>query len=131
MTPLKAIRTKCIDCAGGELGAVRSCDFREECPLWPFRMGKGVRGKGGLLKPIKRYSHWCMNGQSVEVRLCPCGPRCALYQYRLGRRPSTMPRLSKKVPSRTYIGVLTPIEGQDGQGQNPEPFVSSVLEVAP
>jgi hypothetical protein len=36
---LEVIRAKCLDCAGGEAGAVRRCN-QIECPLWPFRMGK-------------------------------------------------------------------------------------------
>lgn len=44
--PLQAIRAKCIDCSGGDLGSVRLCPSRD-CELFPFRMGKnpfmGVR----------------------------------------------------------------------------------------
>ena len=87
MTPLKAIRARCVDCCDGELATVRHCDFKEECPLWPFRMGKGVKGLGGLLKPIRCYCLWCMRDQPMEVRLCPSAERCALHPFRFGRGP--------------------------------------------
>lgn len=39
ITPMKAIRAKCIDCSCGEKKEVRLC-LIEWCPLWPYRMGK-------------------------------------------------------------------------------------------
>lgn len=38
MTPLKAIRAKCIECSNGSVGEVRKC-VSPACPLFPFRMG--------------------------------------------------------------------------------------------
>ncbi len=34
----KAIRAKCIDCAGGSLAEARKC-ISTSCPLWPIRLG--------------------------------------------------------------------------------------------
>lgn len=39
LTPVKAIRAKCIDCCCGEKKEIRECNMIE-CPLWPYRMGK-------------------------------------------------------------------------------------------
>jgi hypothetical protein len=39
LTPLKAIRAKCIDCSAGYLGEVRLCPVTT-CPIWPYRMGR-------------------------------------------------------------------------------------------
>lgn len=39
LTPIKAIRKKCVDCSGGILKEVKECPI-EYCPLHPFRMGK-------------------------------------------------------------------------------------------
>ena len=39
MTPLKAIRAKCLDCVCGQPQEVRLCPCKD-CPLYPFRMGK-------------------------------------------------------------------------------------------
>lgn len=36
---LKAIRAKCVDCCCGQLAEVRLCPC-DNCPLWPYRMGK-------------------------------------------------------------------------------------------
>jgi hypothetical protein len=38
LTPMRAIRIKCIDCSGGLVGEVAHCAV-VECPLYPFRSG--------------------------------------------------------------------------------------------
>ena len=38
MSPLKALRARCIDCRAGELSEVRRCGHLD-CPAWPYRMG--------------------------------------------------------------------------------------------
>ena len=44
-SPLRAIRAKCLDCAGHQAKEVRDCLIRT-CALWPFRMGKNPNRKG-------------------------------------------------------------------------------------
>ena len=44
MTPVKAIRAKCIDCMCGQIYEVTKCPC-EDCSLWPFRMGKNPNCK--------------------------------------------------------------------------------------
>lgn len=39
LTPIKAIRAKCIDYSCGQLKEVRECPITR-CPLYPYRMGK-------------------------------------------------------------------------------------------
>lgn len=39
LTPIKAIRAKCLDCCCGHVGEVRMCPSKN-CPLYPYRMGK-------------------------------------------------------------------------------------------
>lgn len=46
LTPIKAIRAKCIDCCAGQPKEVRLCSI-EKCPLYPYRMGH--RPKDGSL----------------------------------------------------------------------------------
>ena len=41
MTPVKAIRAKCLDCCGGSPQEVRLCPAHD-CTLYPFRMGKNT-----------------------------------------------------------------------------------------
>ena len=43
MTPLKAIKFKCIDCCCGQRSEVRACETRL-CSCWPFRPGARLRG---------------------------------------------------------------------------------------
>ena len=46
LTPIKAIRSWCVNCCmGGPLKEVRFCDD-EECPLYLYRMGKNPSRKG-------------------------------------------------------------------------------------
>lgn len=39
LTPVKAIRAKCLDCCNNQLSEVRECEIKT-CPLHPYRMGK-------------------------------------------------------------------------------------------
>lgn len=39
LTPIKAIRAKCLDCCCGNVAEVRRCPS-EKCALYPYRMGK-------------------------------------------------------------------------------------------
>lgn len=38
LTPIKAIRAKCLDCCLGQIAEVRLCASKT-CPLWGYRMG--------------------------------------------------------------------------------------------
>jgi hypothetical protein len=38
MTPMAAIRAKCLDCCAGSAQEVRYC-VATSCPSWPYRMG--------------------------------------------------------------------------------------------
>lgn len=42
LTPMRAIRAKCIDCMCGNKAEVRRCPC-ENCSLWAFRMGHRAR----------------------------------------------------------------------------------------
>lgn len=42
VTPVRAIRLKCTDCCGGQVAEVRRCRI-DDCPLWPYRMGRRPR----------------------------------------------------------------------------------------
>lgn len=39
LTPVKAIRAKCLDCCCGQAKEVRLCPLKK-CPLFPYRFGK-------------------------------------------------------------------------------------------
>ncbi len=103
LTPLKAIRKKCVNCSGFELKRVRECPFDgikdEECSLYPLRMGKGSRA---TLRRIRAYCLWCCLEQRHEVRLCPA-TKCPIWEYRFGKRPKKGVSLPEIV---TTEGVL-------------------------
>lgn len=48
MTPLKAIRLKCLDCCCGQIVEVKNCPC-SDCPLYIYRYGHNParKGKGG------------------------------------------------------------------------------------
>ncbi len=39
LTPMKAIRAKCLDCSAGSANEVKLCPVTS-CPLFPYRFGK-------------------------------------------------------------------------------------------
>jgi hypothetical protein len=39
LTPVQAIRKKCLDCSCGSRSEVRECTLTH-CPLYPYRMGR-------------------------------------------------------------------------------------------
>jgi len=45
LSPIKAIKAKCLDCSCHSKKAVRSCHITD-CSLYPFRMGKNPNRKG-------------------------------------------------------------------------------------
>ena len=53
LTPLKAVRAKCIDCSGGSIHEVKLCVI-PECPLYPFRLGKNPYRKRRKLTDQQR-----------------------------------------------------------------------------
>ncbi len=50
LTPIKAIRAKCLECSNYQPSEVKNCEIIE-CPLFTFRFGKNPNRKGiGNLK---------------------------------------------------------------------------------
>lgn len=49
LTPIKAIRKKCLECSGGQYSEIRNCTGTE-CPLYPYRLGKRPKPVGIGLK---------------------------------------------------------------------------------
>jgi hypothetical protein len=43
LTPVKAMRAKCLDCCCNEIKEVRECP-QKSCALWPYRMGRKPKG---------------------------------------------------------------------------------------
>jgi len=56
LTPLKSVRTKCLDCMGGSPREVKLCSS-DDCPIYPYRFGRypeGARKKRILTDEQKR-----------------------------------------------------------------------------
>lgn len=64
LTPVKAIRAKCLDCCSDQPGEVRLCPS-ENCPLWPYRMGHNPnrKGMGG------KFSGNCTDSASIGEKI--------------------------------------------------------------
>lgn len=62
MTPLKAIRAKCLDCMYDNQNEVRLCPS-EGCPLWEYRFGKNPKRKG-IGGGFKSRENTCANADS-------------------------------------------------------------------
>ncbi|RJQ26664.1 MAG: hypothetical protein C4589_09485 [Peptococcaceae bacterium] len=45
ITPIKAIRKKCLDCSCGQAAQVRGCQVKD-CPLFAFRLGRNPNRRG-------------------------------------------------------------------------------------
>lgn len=39
ITPLDAIKRKCLKCSHGSKAEVENCTLKNKCPLYPFRFG--------------------------------------------------------------------------------------------
>ncbi|MDD6411756.1 MAG: hypothetical protein PUG03_08220 [Oliverpabstia intestinalis] len=49
LTPVKAIRKKCLDCCNGQQVEVRLCELKT-CPLYGYRMGHRPKGEEDIEK---------------------------------------------------------------------------------
>ena len=76
----KAIRERCLNCSGWVQKEVTECHF-DDCPLHPFRSGKGKQSANARAKAIRKYCLWCMVGSRYEIVKC-VSPDCPLFPYR-------------------------------------------------
>lgn len=76
----KAIRERCLNCAGWSYKEVTNCEF-DDCDLYLFRYGQGKQNAKDRSKAIRKYCLWCMNDQYGEVAKCP-SKDCPLFPYR-------------------------------------------------
>ncbi|HBV67660.1 MAG TPA: hypothetical protein DEF04_05400 [Clostridiales bacterium] len=44
MTPIQAIRKKCLECSNGQYNEIRACMI-DTCPLYSFRVGENYSKK--------------------------------------------------------------------------------------
>lgn len=82
LSPLKTIKMECKNCKETNT-EIRNCNMKW-CTLFPFKLGKKVKGTSSL-KMIRKYCLWCEEG-FWGVKNCVI-PMCPLYPYRLGKNP--------------------------------------------
>lgn len=99
----KAIRERCLNCAGWFYKDVVGCEF-EDCSLYPFRSGQGKQNAKERIKAVRSYCLWCMVGKRSEIAKCS-SPDCSLFPYRMSRvdRTAEIKSMPKK---RTYRGCF-------------------------
>lgn len=98
MTPLRAIRRKCLWCCGDSRQEVRLCPATQ-CPLWPLRMGTGHEGTPlSPLAAIRAKCLDCVGGIMGGIRSCDVeileGP-CSLHPFRMGKLPEKQRKRSR------------------------------------
>lgn len=76
----KAIHLRCLDCSGFEWNEVRDCEHTD-CPLYPYRTGRGKQVPASRNRAIKEYCMWCGVDQPGEITACT-SLHCPLYKYR-------------------------------------------------
>jgi len=94
LSPLKAIRKFCVDCSNSSY-EVKLCPAND-CPLWPLRSGKGIKGVSPL-KIIRRKCYDCGEGTAFDIKNCQFSD-CSLYHYRFGKNPALKGKRGKGNP---------------------------------
>jgi hypothetical protein len=107
LSPLRAVRHKCLDCCCESSMEVESCPVRD-CPLWPYRFGvypAGHKKPRSVLKPIKAKCKDCAPEPRYAVRDCrkKC---CPVHPYRLGTNPR---RKGQAPPGKGHLRPKTPL----------------------
>ena len=65
MTPLKAIRAKCLDCCIGQANEVRLCPV-SDCSLWPYRLGHNPKLKGTRPGIAANFTKNALQGAAIS-----------------------------------------------------------------
>lgn len=86
LSPLKAVRKKCLDCCCNQSKEVLLCPS-DDCILYPYRFGKNIKNMSNLtLKVIRKKCIDCSDGFK-DIRECPILD-CYLYPFRMGKNPN-------------------------------------------
>ena len=85
MTPLKVLRAYCLWCCAGQSKEVELCPS-EECPLYPFRLGRNPKDK--QMTALKAIRLRCVDCRQSAILAGKCREvTCDLHPYREGRNP--------------------------------------------
>jgi hypothetical protein len=104
ISPLKALRARCIDCKAGELSRVRKCDHLD-CPAWPYRMGTNP------------WSKERSEAQQRHTRTLAEKRRSGAEKQPSGRRGSAMPEVVATFlpPAKLSTGETAVLGGVAGR----------------
>ena len=106
----RAIHETCLNCSCWDSREVTNCIFLE-CPLWPFRTGRGKQNPKQRMGAIRKNCLWCMAGQHSEIRKC-VSTNCPLFAYRMKGLDRT-----QEINSNTAFAQIEPVfEAKTGQG---------------
>ena len=95
----KAIRERCLNCAGWLHKEVTNCTFTD-CPLFPYRSGQGKQNAKARAKAIRKFCFCCMSSQLGEVSKCP-SIDCSLFPYRKTKMDRST--IIKSLPKKGHI----------------------------
>lgn len=101
ISPIRAIRAKCVDCCGDSIYEVKNC-LSIECPLYEYRFGKNPYFNTGksvpILKVVRTKCVEC-SGTRTEADTCPIKD-CPLYSFRKGKNPYRKRKLTENEVER-------------------------------
>ena len=130
LTPLRAIRNKCLWCCNGSTNEVALCPATS-CSSWPFRFGHRPTdeiiaaqgdtllhplecrmtaaqfhaGRHSALMAIKRKCFDCSGASKSEVRNCAFKD-CALHPFRQGKNPNRTYRPEERVRRAEHLAKV-------------------------
>ena len=110
MSPLSAVRKKCLWCCNGKPKEVAQCPV-EGCELFPFRFGVNPNKKTRLkLKTIRSKCIDCSAGSLKEVNEC-WDTNCPLFPLRMGRNPNLVGKRRNNIGSLQKLSHQSAILG--------------------
>ena len=106
----RAIRERCLNCSEWSAKEVSECRF-EDCPLYPFRSGKGKQNVKIRSKAIRIYCLWCTRDSRLEISNCP-SKDCPLFSYRHVKTDR-----SQEIKSLSKKGHIEPFGGDKNKSE--------------
>jgi hypothetical protein len=91
ISPIQAIRKKCLWCMAENAKQVSECHLKD-CPFFYYRFGKKENPGDGVeikttLKSIRVFCLECSTFNVTKVRNCEI-KECPIYLFRMGRNPN-------------------------------------------
>ncbi len=99
----RAIRERCLSCSEWSTKEVAQCTY-DDCPLHPFRSGRGQQNAKARSKAIRLYCLWCMRDSRLEISNCPSND-CAIFPYRQVRTDRSAE--IKFLPKKRHIEAVS------------------------